>query len=479
MIQFLLNRQHICERELDPNITVLEYLRTRAIKKGTKEGCASGDCGACTAVLVSLEGEQLRYTSINTCLTFIASLHGMQLITVEDLAYRGALHKAQQAMVDHHGSQCGYCTPGFVMSMFALSKNTKTGDLAEIQQALGGNLCRCTGYRPIVDAAKQMLQDTCPDQFDTAQAQVAGQLQVLHQMDAPVLQGDGRRAYAPSTLDELFRLLTQYPRAQLVAGGTDLALQVTQFHRPIEVLISLSQLAELTGVAATQEALVIGAATPLSACEESLHRHFPSFGALFERFASLQIRNRGTLGGNIANASPIGDAPPALIALGASIDLHSAQGTREMPLEAFFVDYKQTQLAAGECIVNVRIPYAQTGDQLRCYKVSKRLEDDISAVLGCINLAVEDGVVTRVRIAFGGMAAIPKRALKCEAALLGQPWNEQSITSAQVALTKDFTPLSDFRASSAYRMRCAQNMLRRYYIELTEPQTAIQVVQYA
>ena len=478
MIQFLLNRELRTENALDPNITVLNYLREHLGKSGTKEGCASGDCGACTVVVGELIGERVRYRPLNSCLTFVASLHGKQLITVEDLKHQGQLHSVQQAMVDCHGSQCGFCTPGFVMSLFALQKNSEGFDKASTLETLAGNLCRCTGYRPIIDAAELACCQKQPDQFDTFEPQTVAQLKAIAPQDTAELNSGDKRCLLPLTVADLADLYAANPEARLLAGGTDLALEVTQFHRELPVMIYVGHIEAMKRVEVTEHSIEIGAATPLSDCYAALAKEYEDFGELLHRFASLQIRNQGTLGGNIGNASPIGDAPPLLIALGAQIVLRKGNSSRTLPIEDYFLDYKVTARQEAEFIEKIIVPRHQASQLFRAYKVSKRLDDDISAVCAAFNLVVEDGVVQSARIAFGGMAAIPKRAAACEAVLKGAVLNQAQIELACAALAEDFTPLSDFRASKEYRLLVAQNLLRKCFIELQSADVETRVSAY-
>jgi xanthine dehydrogenase small subunit len=475
MIQFLLNQTMKIETALDPNTTVLNYLRRDLGRCGTKEGCASGDCGACTVVLAEPDGEQLRYRSVNACLTFVSALHGKQVITVEDLKQQGELHSVQQAMVDCHGSQCGFCTPGFVMSMFCLQKNSENYQREQAQHALAGNLCRCTGYRPILAAAQQACNTRTPDSFDRDQLQTRQRLQAIRA--ATLVASAGKRCLLPQTLDELATLYQQHPQAKLLAGGTDLALEVTQRHQDLPLMIAIGQIDALKLVNWQGDRLIIGAGATLSDLSPLLASYHPAFGELLGRFASQQIRNQGTLGGNIANASPIGDGAPLLLALDAQLTLRCGSKCRELPLKDFFLGYRQTALQPGEFIENIVLP-ARAPTDFRAWKVSKRLEDDISAVCGAFNLTIEQGVIRDARLAFGGMAATPKRALLSEQKLIGQPWQRATIEQAAQTLAQDFTPLSDFRASSAYRLLVAQNLLRRYFIALAEPQMAIEVTAH-
>ncbi|KNH15023.1 xanthine dehydrogenase small subunit [Vibrio cyclitrophicus] len=465
MITFLLNQEIRREDNLSPNMTVLNYLRTKVNKTGTKEGCGSGDCGACTVVLGEVVNGQLQYRSVNSCLTFVSALHGKQLITVEDLQNRDrSLHPVQKAVVDFHGSQCGYCTPGFIMSMFALGKNKPDASKEDVMESLAGNLCRCTGYRPIVDAAMSLSTDQpLIDQFAELERNTIKKLESIQDTEANLRLGH-LTAFSPKSTDELAKLFQAHPNAKLVAGGTDLALEVTQFHREIETLISVNLVEDMKVCEESDTDLIIGANLPISDSYALLKKHYPDFGELLHRFASLQVRNQGTIGGNVANASPIGDTPPLLIALNAKIKLRCGDESRTMPIEDYFISYKVTAQKESEFIEQIIIPKT-SNDSFRAYKLSKRLDDDISAVCGAFDIQIEDGKVSYARIAFGGMAATPKRAARCENTLLGKPWTDANIKLAMQELYNDFEPLSDFRASQEYRSLSAANMLRRYFIE--------------
>lgn len=480
MIQFLLNRELRSEQTLDPNTTVLQYLREHRGKTGTKEGCASGDCGACTVVVGELVDDKLRYRTLNSCLTFVSALHGKQLIAVEDLKDQGQLHSVQQAMVDCHGSQCGFCTPGFVMSLFALQKNAVNEyDPAQTHEALAGNLCRCTGYRPILEAAEQACDGKQPDQFDAREAETIAQLKAIEPRETAELNNGAKRCLSPLTVADLAEIYSANPDARLLAGGTDLALEVTQFHRELPVMIYVGHIAEMKKVEVTDSHLELGAATALTDCYEALAAEYPDFGELLHRFASLQIRNQGTLGGNIGNASPIGDAPPLLIALAAEVVLRKGERSRTLPLQDYFIDYKVTAREPGEFIEKIIVPRAQPDQIFRAYKVSKRLDDDISAVCAAFDLRVANGTINQARVAFGGMAAIPKRAAACEAELVGKAFTLEAVERACEALANDFTPLSDFRASREYRLLVAQNLLRKCFLEQHAPKTETRVTSYA
>ena len=480
MIRFLLKAQEHQVEDVDPNTSALDYIRDTLGLTGTKEGCASGDCGACTVVTGEIHQGEMRYRAINSCITPLGNLHGLQLITVEDLQQGQALHPVQQAMVDEHGSQCGFCTPGFVMSMFAHLKTHDNPQRDEILESLGGNLCRCTGYRPIIDAAVQMYESGGKDSFSDQQAQTIAELnRIADSTDVIQLQGNGRRYLAPRSLANLAAALLEYPEARLVAGATDLALEMTQGLKEIDTLIFTGQVPELLDCSDDGDDLRIGAAVSLSDCKNVLLKHWPDLAELLERLGSLQIRNQGTLGGNVANASPIGDMPPALLALNASLVLRRGDVSRVIPVAEFYISYKVTALQDGELIEQILIPKPADSDWFQTYKISKRLEDDISAVCGAFNLRIEQGLVSSAAIAFGGMAEIPRHASQCELALVGQPWQQDTIDSAMAALETDFSPIDDFRASAAYRMHVARNLLQRLFIAHTGKTSQLRVTHYA
>jgi xanthine dehydrogenase small subunit len=482
VVKFLLNDEQCGLDHGDPHVSVLDFLREQLGLTGTKEGCASGDCGACTVVLGEAVDGAMRYKAINSCITPVATLHGKQLLTVEHLRHSGRLHAVQQAMVDCHGSQCGFCTPGFVMSMFAYRKNHAAPERHGVLEALGGNLCRCTGYRPIVDAAVQMYEPDLEDQFTAAAAVTAKSLEAITDSGVAVALSDaesGKRYFAPETVEDLAALMLEYPQAKLLAGGTDLCLEFTQFLREFDTLVYTGRVAEMLTVRETASAIEIGAAVTYSHCTEVLVSHFPDMSELLERLGSLQIRNQGTVGGNIGNASPIGDMPPVLIALGADLVLRCGKETRVVPLQDYYLGYKQTVQRESEFIERIILPLPEAGYDFRVYKISKRLEDDISATCIALCVKVEAGVVSDARIALGGMAAIPARATNCERALRGQPWNEGTIEQAMAALAQDFNPISDFRASADYRLTVSQNLVKRFYLELQSSAQELRVTHYA
>lgn len=475
-IRFLLDHQLICLDDVPPDLTVLQFLREHQYLTGTKEGCASGDCGACTVVVAQVNGSELVYKSINSCIAFVGSLHGKQLITVEHLKQDGKLHALQQALVDHHGSQCGFCTPGFVMSSFALHKRNPEPNREEVVEALAGNLCRCTGYRSIIDACMESSLK-CVDHFDENAEQTVKQLKRITKQTE--LTTGVSKYFAPSRIKELADYLAANPQATLVAGGTDLALSVTQQLNHIEHLVYLGNVVELKKVSLLGNGIRIGAAATYDEFTPVLAENYPELGHMIERIGSTQIRNCGTLGGNIGNASPIGDMPPPLMALNAQLTLRQGDITRKLAVEDFFIDYKVTDLKPGEFIQDITVPLLTGLEQLKVYKISKRIDDDISAVLAAFLLEIEDDCVKTVRIAFGGMAAVPKRARHCEKILRGQAFTQQTINDAKQALCQDFSPMSDVRASSEYRMQVAQNLLQKCFIEMTQEQIKTSVVSYA
>ena len=488
-VEFLLNNEKKLLTHVNPNLTVLQYLRELENKTGTKEGCASGDCGACTVVVAELEKpngsekNELAYKSINACITFVGTLHGKQLITVEHLKEGTKLHHVQQTMVDHHGSQCGFCTPGFVMSSFALHKNNNKPNKEEVLEALAGNLCRCTGYRSIIDAALDVTNKPENDSFSLQYNQTINALEQLNQLPSAQLSANEHTYLAPKTVGELASHLLTNPKATLVAGGTDLTLSVTQQLASIKDLVYLGDVKELNTIEVTEDAFHIGSTVTYKDFTPLLNKEYPELGDMIERIGSVQIRNSGTLGGNIGNASPIGDMPPGLIALGSTMDLQCGDKIRNVLVENYFVDYKKTILAPSEFIRNIQIPKAKPCSLFKVYKISKRIDDDISAVLASIYLefdAESDGLnlenknIVAVRIAFGGMAAIPKRATECEQALLNKPLTQENINNAQQALLNDFKPMSDVRASHEYRMRVAQNIIQKCFLECKQSTASAQ-----
>jgi len=471
-IRFLLNGEVVSVSDIAPTTTVLNYLREDAACKGTKEGCAEGDCGACTVVLAELENDETRMKSVNACIQFVPTLHGKAIFTVEYLRQKsGELHPAQQAMVDCHGSQCGFCTPGFVMSLWSVyNKHQASGTKAgkdEIRSALTGNLCRCTGYRPILEAAEKMFELPA---VALDQQGLTKKLQALNSCDSSsdatlMLKHNNEQFFAPKTLIELLQLKAKHPDATILAGGTDVGLWINKQFRTLPVIIYIGDVAELKQIDKTDNGLIIGASVTLSSAYEAIHQRYPEMDQMWERFASQPIRNIGTLGGNVANGSPIGDSMPALIAVGATVTLQSVRGRREMPLEDLYLDYMKKAMAADEIVTAITLPIPNASQQFRCYKLSKRHDSDISAVFAAFAITLEGDTVKHCKIAFGGMAATPKRASQCEQLITGATWNEATAKQAMQLLAKDYKPLSDMRASDNNRMQSAMNLLYRFYLE--------------
>lgn len=464
-VRFVLDGQVVSMPGLDPSRTVLEVLREDLQRTGTKEGCAEGDCGACTVVLGELaaDGGGLALRAVNACIQFAPTLHGKQLITVESLVGRsGELHPVQRAMVEHHGSQCGFCTPGIVMSLFALQRSDPRPSRQSVDRALSGNLCRCTGYRPIAAAAAAVANYPAPASDD---AGVCELLRELRRDDTLFIEHPEARYYAPVSLDALADILVREPNARLLAGGTDVGLWVTKQLRALPVIVYLGDLSELQTIRTTDRFLEIGAAVSLTRAAAAIGEHYPELDELFARFASPPIRNAGTLVGNIANGSPIGDSMPALIAAGAQLCLRRGAQTRELPLDQLYLAYQKNALEPGELITSVKIPLPEPGTLLRTYKVSKRFDQDISAVCGAFSLRLHAGRVSQIRIAYGGVAGTVMRARRCEQALQLAPWTEAGVENALSALELDFTPIDDMRASAEYRKKIVRNLLRRFYLE--------------
>lgn len=452
--------------------TVLQWLREDLRATGTKEGCAEGDCGACTVVLGRLgEDGQLALHPVNACLQFLPTLDGKALFTVEDLAGAdGRLHPVQQALREAHGSQCGFCTPGFAMSLWAsYERHSAAGGCAsrtQLADELSGNLCRCTGYRPILDAGQRMFELPAMRLDRTAVAQALRELQ----RDPPLSLGE--RYSAPRTLEALAERRQARPEARLLAGGTDIGLWVTKQLRELPELLYVGEVAEMRRIETRDGLLHVGAGVPLEDAWQALAVHWPGLRELGLRFASPPVRAVGTMGGNVANGSPIGDSAPVLMALGARVLLRLGQAERRMPLEDFYLDYMRNALQPGEFVQGVEIPLPAAGQQVRAYKITKRFDSDISAVCLGASLQLQEGRVAQARLAFGGMAAIVRRAAAAEAALAGQPWTEDAARAAMAALEYDFQPLTDLRASRAYRMQVAQNLILRLWLQ-TRPQAPL------
>ena len=473
-IQFFHRGRVVRVADADPTRSVLDWLREDARCTGTKEGCNEGDCGACTVVVAepAAAGDAaavrgLKLETVNACTRFLPTLDGKALFTVEDLrGADGGLHPAQQALVECHGSQCGFCTPGFVMSMWAAHEQHGAAGTRPTRRAmadaLSGNLCRCTGYRPILDAAERMFE-LPPAPLDTQPV-----LDALRALPAAPLQfvpPGGARFLAPRTLAEFARLRMELPRATLLAGGTDVGLWVNKQFRALGDILYLGDVAELRRIADDGATLAIGAAASLEDAWAALAKRFPPVAEMGLRFASPPVRHAGTMGGNVANGSPIGDSAPVLMALGAVLKLRRGEAVRTLPLDAFYVDYMKNRLEPGEFVEAILVPLPQADRTLRAYKLSKRFDCDISAVSAGFSLALAGETATAPVLAFGGMAATVRRAAKAEAAIAGRPWTQATVEAAMAALGEDFAPLSDMRASAAYRLAAARNLLMRFWLE--------------
>lgn len=479
--------------EVPPTLSILEWLRGPAGCTGTKEGCAEGDCGACTVIVAELDdgaatdatairAEGLRLRPLNACIRFLPTLDGKALLSVEDLSPDGGatLHPAQQAMLDCHGSQCGFCTPGFTMSLAAVHERHQAGgerpDRAALADALAGNLCRCTGYRPILDAGLRMAE------LPTRRLPLAGLAERLRALaspdplhvDGPSADGSGRRQrfLAPRTLDQLAALRVHAPQARLLAGSTDIGLWVNKQFRDLGDIVYLGDVAELRTVRPADDGgWHIGAGATLEDAWTALAGQWPELTEVWRRFAGPPVRHAGTMGGNVANGSPIGDSAPVLMALDARLVLRQGERVRELPLDGFYLDYMKSRLEPGEFVQAIVVPPSPAGLVLRAWKISKRFDCDISALCGVFALRLDGARITHARVVFGGMAATVRRAAGAEAALLGQPWHEDTLRAAQAALDADFTPLSDLRASAAYRREVARGLLRRLWLQ-TRPDAA-------
>jgi xanthine dehydrogenase small subunit len=470
-LRFILNDEDIEIGEIRATETLLDYLRLTKRLRGSKEGCAEGDCGACTVLVGRLRDGELRYETVNACICFVGMLHGAHVVTIERLSpVGGPLHPVQQAMVDFHGSQCGFCTPGIVMSLYGLWLAEPKPDVPQIEKALQGNLCRCTGYSPIVRAGLAMGEYGAADMDALVAERDAIKARLAAINDGVTVDiGEGKnRIIVPGSVDELARIHAENPAGTLVSGATDVGLWVTKFMRDIGPMIYIGQLAELHSITETDGALVLGAAVTYTEAAASIAAHFPQLVELWDRIGGGQVRNAGTIGANIANGSPIGDTPPPLIALGARITLRRGGERREVKLRDYFIAYGKQDRQPGEFVEAVTIPYLPVGEKLACYKISKRKDEDISSLCGAFRLFVNDeGRVGMIRIAFGGMAATPKRAMAVEEALVGKPWTAETIEAALPAFAVDYQPLTDMRASAEYRLLSAQNLLRRFHLETT------------
>jgi len=477
IIRFVQNGQIRELENIDPTMTVLNFLRYSDADTGTKEGCAEGDCGACTVVLGELKDGDIQYQAVNACIQFMPMLDGKELITVESLKSKdGSLHPVQQALVEANATQCGFCTPGFVMSIFAELHGRNSQELSDINNVLAGNLCRCTGYGTIIDAAQSVALQAPSDHIQSRKNITREVLCELAEDDSLYLEYKGRHFFAPNSSTELADLLDQHPNATILAGATDVGLWVTKLHRELGTLIYVGKVAELKELTADGTHLSIGAAVTYSHAWDELSDLYPDLGEIVRRIASTQIRNSGTIGGNVANGSPIGDMPPALIALDARLSLRSKQGVRNIALEDFFIEYGKQDLKTGEFVEAVQVPVNSGSGIFKAYKISKRFDQDISALCGAFNLILDGDTVKDIRICFGGMAGTPQRAKLTETALIGKSWTSENIEIAMQVMVSDYAPMSDMRASKDYRMLAAKNLLKKFYIETTDATAATRLV---
>jgi xanthine dehydrogenase small subunit len=456
-----------------PRTTLLDYLRLEERRVGTKEGCAEGDCGACTVALGRVQDGRVRYEPVNACILLLGQVDGAEVVTVEDLASKGELHPVQSALVGHHGSQCGFCTPGIVMSLFTLyHQGERPLSREAANDALAGNLCRCTGYRPIVDAALQACGEPPNDAFVQAGQETAGGLTGLEDGQDIVIADGGGFFAAPASEDSLASLYAGHPDATLVAGCTDVGLWITKGMAELDKIIWLGRVSGLDVIDDGPESLAIGATATHAAAHPFLARIDPDLGELMRRFGSAQVRASGTVGGNIANGSPIGDLAPAFIALGSELELRQGEAVRTIPLESFFIAYRRQDRLPGEFLRRVTVPKLKENQVFRAYKVSKRFDEDISAAMGAFRFTLDGRRIAEARVAFGGMAAIPKRAAETERALAGLSLDDPSSWGeALAAIGRDYQPLDDHRASAAYRATVARNLLFKALSETAFGQT--------
>ena len=468
-IEFILNDELIRINNVDTNVSVLNYLRIDKRLTGTKEGCASGDCGACTAIIAELTNNKLEYKAINTCIMFLYSLHGKQLITVEHLS-NSKLHPVQQSMVDNHGSQCGFCTPGFVMSMFGMYKDKVKPSNQNIDEYLAGNLCRCTGYNSIKKAAKKMYSYGRKDKFSKNENKIIKLLKKIKHNDI-LISKNNNKFYIPLNLKNLIQYTQNNKQYKFVTGGTDIALEVTKKNNNINSLIYLGNNKDLNYIKIKENYINIGSATPINKIIPILKKYYPSFADMFDRYGSTQIRNVASIGGNLGSASPIGDSLPALLALNAKLILQS-KNQRLLDIKDFFKAYRKTALKNKEFIKEIRIPILKS-HIFKCYKISKRIDDDISSLFVAYLMKLKNNIIIDINIAYGGMDSIPNFAFKTQKYLIGKEFNLKNIDKSKQMIEKDFTPLTDVRASSTYRKLVSKNLMDRLFLEINNNKVRI------
>ncbi len=466
IVKFVYKNKILEIKNPDTNETILNYVRTKLKKTGTKEGCAEGGCGACTIVIGELEKNNIKYKAINSCIAFLPSLEGKQLILVEDLIFKNELHPVQKAMVNYHGSQCGFCTPGFVMSLFAMYKNFSSYKDEIIKDSIQGNLCRCTGYRPIVEAAKSLNKDSKRDFFAKEKKNTLKLLKKIKNRSIKIIN-DNKKYFAPKFTNELNKILRLEPNSKLISGGTDVSLIVTKERKDLNSLIYLNSIDELNYIKENNRFIEVGASTPLIKFELFIKKYFPDFSEVLKRYGSVQIRNVCTIAGNIATASPIGDTLPMLLALDSQIIVKGKNKSQILPINGFFTNYRKTKLKKGQFIHSIRIPLLKQ-NIFKAYKISKRIDDDISSVCASFNIEINKDKIKKIRIAYGGMSSTPKRAFNCEKVLVNSNISYKTIGKAKKLLEKDFKPITDTRATQNYRMEVAKNLLEKCFSEVKQ-----------
>ena len=465
-IQFIYDNQICSIENPDPNKTVLDYVRNDLKKNGTKEGCAEGGCGACTVVLGELNNSKLVYKSINSCISFLPSINGKHLILVEDLmSKKNELHPIQEAMVKFHGSQCGFCTPGFIMSLFAMYKNFKKFDDEIIEETLSGNLCRCTGYRPIIDAAKSLNNKRDNDHFKKDQTKIITLLKKINNNEVEIFHKN-KKYFSPKSLNNLKKIIKKNPHSYFLSGGTDLSLEVTKLRGEIKSIISLNSVKELKFVKKNKNYIEVGAGVSLYNFQNIIKSYYLDFYNILKRYGSVQIRNVGTVSGNIVTASPIGDTLPLLLSLDAVIKIQTKDTLKIIPLDQFFISYRKTKLKKGDFVYSVKIPINKK-NYFKAYKISKRFDDDISTVCASFNLLIKKNKIVKAKIAYGGMSEIPKRAKSIEKILDNSIFSKELFLKAQNLIKDDFSPIDDMRASRNYRIEIAKNLLMKFFYEIS------------
>ena len=465
-IQFIYQNKIVKLKNPDPNRTILDFIRSDLKQKGTKEGCAEGGCGACTADIGELKNKKLIYKSINSCISFLPTIDQKHLIIIENLSQKNEkLHPVQEAMVKFHGSQCGFCTPGFVMSMFAMYKNFSNFSNDTIDETLSGNLCRCTGYRPIIDAAKSLNSKNLNDDFKKNEKKIIKMLSKIKDRDIEI-SFENKKYFAPKSLKNLKKILKQNSNTKFLSGGTDLSLEVTKQRGEIEKIVSLNSVKELKFIKKTKKFIEVGSGVSLYEFQNIIKSYYLDFYNILKRYGSVQIRNVGTLAGNIATASPIGDALPLLLSLDSRIKIQTSKSIKIIPLSEFFLSYRRTKLKNGEFLFSVQIPINKQ-NHFKAYKISRRFDDDISSVCASFNFLIKKNIILKANIAYGGMSEIPKRASKIERALTNSVFSEDTFSKAKNLIDEDFSPIDDMRASKNYRADVAKNLMMKFFYEVS------------